>query len=103
MGLRDTRFRRLDIFLLRIRRAVSALGISGRNYLALKQLLLTPCIIAKELQLRFLCICVMDCRIDLRGGKVATRSQFRCIQLNDHLAFVQAIAFPRENFLYASS
>jgi len=43
----------------------------------------------------------VDRRIDLRGGKIATCSQFRRIQLHDHLSFVQSIPFPRENFLYA--
>src|SRR5439155_15858196 len=57
----------------------------------------------QELQLRFLCIRVVVCCIDLRGCKVAARSQFRCIQLHEHLSFVQTIAFPRKNFLYAST
>ena len=45
-------------------------------------------LIAQELQLRFLCIRVVGCCIDLRGCKVAARSQFRCIQLHEHLSFV---------------
>jgi hypothetical protein len=50
--------------------------------------------------LRFLRVGVVNSRIDLRGGKIATRSQLRRIQLHDHLSFVQSIPFPRENFLH---
>jgi hypothetical protein len=48
--------------------------------------------------LSFLRVRIVDSRVDLRRRKIATRSQLRRIQLHDYLTFVQAIAFPRQNF-----
>src|SRR4029453_15968408 len=57
---------RCKILLLRFRRTVGALGVSSRDDSALQQILLTPRVIAQEYQLRFLRVCVVDSRVDLR-------------------------------------
>ncbi len=73
------------------------------NDFALQQVLLTPCVVTQELQLRFLRVRVVDCRIDLRGRKIAPRSQLGSIQLRDQLALVQMIALPGKNLFHAPS
>ena len=59
--------------------------------------------IVQEHQLRLLCIRIVKCGVDLRVGQIATRSQFGSVQLDDQLPSVQMIAFPLQNFFYASA
>ena len=62
-----------QIFVLRFGRAVRALGIIGGDHFALEQILLPLRVVAQELQLRILCIGVVNCGINLRFGKIAAR------------------------------
>jgi hypothetical protein len=83
--------------------AAGALRVGGRNDPAVEQILLTPRIIVQEYQLRVLRVGIVDSRVDLRRRKIAACTQLRRIELHDHLAFVQTIPFPRQDFFHASS
>jgi len=45
----------------------------------------------------------VDCRVDLRGSKIAPRSQLGSIKLRDQLALVQMIALPGKDLFDAPS
>jgi len=53
--------------------------------------------------LRVLGVSIVDRSVDLRRSKITPRSQLRRIELHNHLAFVQTVSFPSEDFLHAST
>ena len=82
--------------------AVCAFGIIRGNDFALKQILLTPRVVAQEFQLRLLRISVVNRGVNLCGGKIAACSQFGSVQFHDRLAGTQSVPFPCENLFHAS-
>ena len=100
-ALRTRIFAAATFFSCAFASAVCTLCVTRRNDFALEQILLTPRIVAQEFQLRLLRISVVNRGINLCGGKIAARSQFGSVQLNDRLAGAQSVPFPCENLFHA--